>query len=212
MRQGGGRGGGTEEGSGHSPLLRDLHLSSSDLGPTGHFLPSAISSSSSAFHASLPPPPGISNSSSTNSLSSSGSGSGSTSCGSGQGGPSVGLSLSPSSSSSASSPLSLIAAANAGGGASGCPVLQILTNNHFVPTQAWPVEPMRDSVYVSLIVEELRSIGGTTTVSKLRGLLKHKLGSKETVKSVPLKALLQAYGGLFSLHRNHVSLQGAMRL
>eukprot|EP00624_Nannochloropsis_granulata_P000026 evm.model.NODE_10077_length_2778_cov_11.807055.1 len=74
------------------------------------------------------------------------------------------------------------------------------------------MEPVRDSAYVTLIVEELRSIGGTTTVSKLRGLLKHKLGSKETVKSVPLKALLQAYGGMFALHRNHVSLQGGTRL
>ena len=91
-------------------------------------------------------------------------------------------------------------------------MLQILTNNHFVPTQAWPVEPLRDSAYVSLIVEELRNVGGTTTVSKLRGLLKHKLGSKETIKSVPLKALLQAYGSVFALHRNHVSLQGGLRL
>lgn len=40
--------------------------------------------------------------------------------------------------------------------------------------QAWPAEPLRDSTYVNLIVEELRNVGGTTTVSKLRGLLKHK--------------------------------------
>jgi hypothetical protein len=82
-----------------------------------------------------------------------------------------------------------------------------LTNNHFVPTQAWPLEPLRDAGYVTVVAEELRAVGGTTTVSKLRGLLKHKLGSKETIKSVPLKAFLQAYSSVFALHRNHVSLQ-----
>ena len=65
---------------------------------------------------------------------------------------------------------------------------------------------------MNLVVEELRIAGGTTTVSKLRGLLKHKLGSKETIKSVPLKALLEAYRTVFTLHRNHVSLNGALRL
>lgn len=176
-------------------------------------LTSSFSSSSSSSFLHAHPLQAASHSSSSDSLSSNCSGSGG-----GGGGlygqqPSMGLPLSPAASPIASPPTALSAVGATGtaglshGGGGRCAVLQILTNNHFVPTQAWPLEPLRDAGYVTVVAEELRAVGGTTTVSKLRGLLKHKLGSKETIKSVPLKAFLQAYSSVFALHRNHVSLQ-----
>eukprot|EP00640_Fibrocapsa_japonica_P008538 CAMPEP_0113936384 /NCGR_PEP_ID=MMETSP1339-20121228/3317_1 /TAXON_ID=94617 /ORGANISM="Fibrocapsa japonica" /LENGTH=58 /DNA_ID=CAMNT_0000938851 /DNA_START=29 /DNA_END=205 /DNA_ORIENTATION=- /assembly_acc=CAM_ASM_000762 len=46
------------------------------------------------------------------------------------------------------------------------------------------------------------------TVSKLRGLIRIRLNSSETIKSVPLKALLQAYASLFTLSSNQVAMTG----
>merc|ERR1712070_977974 len=83
-------------------------------------------------------------------------------------------------------------------------ILSLLTSHHFVPTQEWPCNTADDAFYIRHAVEEIRSLGGQTTISKLRGLLKHRFSSKETIKSVPLKALLAAYPKIFTLNRNNV--------
>jgi RNA recognition motif. (a.k.a. RRM, RBD, or RNP domain) len=89
------------------------------------------------------------------------------------------------------------------------PVLATLTSDHFVPTQAWPAQLHRDWPFVEAVAEQLRQVGGSTTISKLRGLLKGRLGSALTIKSVPLKALLAAYQSLFVLMGNRVALAAA---
>jgi hypothetical protein len=89
-------------------------------------------------------------------------------------------------------------------------VLALLTSDQFVPTQAWPANFSADWPYIEAAVEQLRHVGGSTTVSKLRGLLRGRLSSVHTVKSVPLKAMLQAYEPIFVLCGNRVSLPQAV--
>lgn len=85
-------------------------------------------------------------------------------------------------------------------------ILNLLTSHHFVPTQEWPCNATEDAFFIRHAAEEIHSLGGQTTISKLRGLLKHRFASKETIKSVPLKALLAAYPKIFTLNRNNVYL------
>jgi len=87
-----------------------------------------------------------------------------------------------------------------------CIVQKFLTSEEWVPNKAWPSESRRDMPYVSVIADQLHSAGGTMTVSKLRGLIRVSLNLKDTIKSVPLKALIKAYGNIFVLSGNQVSL------
>lgn len=85
-------------------------------------------------------------------------------------------------------------------------VLSLLTSDQLVPTQLWPASA-HDWPFVQRILDEMRLWGGDSiTISKLRGALKGRLGITSTIKSVPLKALLAAYGQLFDLRGNRVSL------
>mmetsp|Transcript_20447 Transcript_20447/g.30256 ORF Transcript_20447/g.30256 Transcript_20447/m.30256 type:complete len:623 (-) Transcript_20447:215-2083(-) len=85
-------------------------------------------------------------------------------------------------------------------------VISTLTSDKFVPTQAWPISLTKDWPIVEAIKEILRSLGGFSTISKLRGLLRSRLDSSLTIKSVPLKALIVAYSDSFVLVGNRVSL------
>lgn len=87
-------------------------------------------------------------------------------------------------------------------------ILQRLCDDTYVPTQPWPEDEAVDRLFVQAIREQIFQFGGnyTTTISKLRGFLKHRIGTSSNIKSVPLKALLQAYPQYFVLHGNVVSL------
>ena len=56
-------------------------------------------------------------------------------------------------------------------------------------------------------MNELLQLGGNGTISKLRGLVKDRLNLIESIKSVPLKAFLNAYPTYFSVMNNRVSLK-----
>lgn len=90
-----------------------------------------------------------------------------------------------------------------------CPVLAILCDETFVPTQLWVANPKRDSYYLQVITAKLQQFGGTMTISKLRGFLRTRLNISKNIKSVPLKAMLSAYPGYFILVSNEVSLVSA---
>lgn len=66
-------------------------------------------------------------------------------------------------------------------------VLELLTTERCVPTQAWPVQATRDEPVVRALCQLLMELGGGCTISKLRSVLKLRLGASESVKSVPLK-------------------------
>lgn len=66
-------------------------------------------------------------------------------------------------------------------------VLELLTTERCVPTQAWPVQANRDEPVVRALCQLLMELGGGCTISKLRSVLKLRLGATESVKSVPLK-------------------------
>jgi hypothetical protein len=84
-------------------------------------------------------------------------------------------------------------------------VLGLLTTERCVPTQAWPAG-QKDWPYVRIMSELLFEAGGGCTISKLRSLLKGRLNSLESIKSVPLKAFLVAYGETFVITANRVTL------
>lgn len=56
------------------------------------------------------------------------------------------------------------------------------------------------------IIDQIVQFGGSTTISKLRGFLKHRMGTVDNIKSVPLKAMLLAYPQYFHVENNYVSL------
>jgi len=66
-------------------------------------------------------------------------------------------------------------------------VLELLTTERCVPTQAWPMQHSRDEPVVRALCQLLMELGGGCTISKLRSVLKLRLGATESVKSVPLK-------------------------
>ena len=89
-------------------------------------------------------------------------------------------------------------------------VMKRLCDDTYVPTQAWPIDLQMDAPYCSAVVNQLRQFGCQTTISKLRGFLRNRLQAPDNIKSVPLKALLNAYPTLFMMNGNHVTLlQGA---
>jgi hypothetical protein len=90
------------------------------------------------------------------------------------------------------------------------PTLTMLTSEFCVPTQIWHVDQFNDWRYVNLIVSQLSMVGGTATVSKLRGLMKEALGCPKSIKSVPLKAFLAAYHRYFQVVGNRVNLVSAL--
>ena len=85
-------------------------------------------------------------------------------------------------------------------------ILQRLCDDTYVPTQAWPIDAVQDSPYVSAVVATLEQFSGQTTISKLRGFLRNRLAAHDNIKSVPLKSLLRAYPHLFVLQGNQVLL------
>jgi hypothetical protein len=85
-------------------------------------------------------------------------------------------------------------------------VLRRLCDDTYVPTQQWPIDPAMDALYCNAVVSQLKQFGCTTTISKLRGFLRNRLAATDNIKSVPLKAMLAAYPGLFIVHGNQVSL------
>jgi len=87
-----------------------------------------------------------------------------------------------------------------------CPALEILTSEKCVPTKAWEADICRDRPFLEIIQDLLQQAGGSMTVSKLRGLVRMRINSTDTVKSVPLKALLRAYSMRFMVKGNQVSL------
>ena len=66
-------------------------------------------------------------------------------------------------------------------------MLELLTTERCVPTQAWPMQHSRDEPVVRALCQLLMELGGGCTISKLRSVLKLRLGATESVKSVPLK-------------------------
>eukprot|EP01033_Poteriospumella_lacustris_P003731 gene3731-2644_t len=85
-------------------------------------------------------------------------------------------------------------------------ILQRLCDDTYVPTQPWPVDRDADMVVGQSIVDQILQFGGNTTISKLRGFLKHRMGTVDNIKSVPLKAMLLAYPNCFHVEGNYVSL------
>ena len=85
-------------------------------------------------------------------------------------------------------------------------VLRRLCDDTYVPTQLWAVNSAADMPFCEGIVVQLLQLGGSSTVSKLRGALRHRICAQDNVKSVPLKALLAAYPEYFMLQGNQVSL------
>lgn len=88
-------------------------------------------------------------------------------------------------------------------------VLQRLCDDTYVPTQPWPVDTEVDLPFCRAVVDQIAQFGGSTTVSKLRGFLKHRVGTIDNIKSVPLKAMLTAYPSMFKVEGNFVSLVSA---
>jgi len=90
-----------------------------------------------------------------------------------------------------------------------CPVLSTLTSEQMVPSAAWPSATALDLPWVRLVADRMHRLGGSATVSRLRGVLRQALGplaGGESIKSVPLKALLRAYAQHFELTGNFVRL------
>eukprot|EP01039_Chlorochromonas_danica_P002495 gene2495-2733_t len=85
-------------------------------------------------------------------------------------------------------------------------ILQRLCDDTYVPTQPWPMDSHNDMLLIHAIQQQLLDFNGTTTISKLRGYLKHRIGVTDNIKSVPLKALLLAYPQYFLVDGNIVSL------
>ena len=85
-------------------------------------------------------------------------------------------------------------------------LLEALTVEAMVPTQAWNADPARDAPFVAATLETLEQLGGTATISKLRGHLKHRLHLSRSVKTVPLKAFMRAYCNIFMVNGNTASL------
>ena len=85
-------------------------------------------------------------------------------------------------------------------------VLDLLTTERCVPTQAWPANGAVDWPFVVVVGELLQQLGGGCTISKLRSVLKLRLDTAESIKSVPLKAFLLAYASHFAITKNRVSL------
>jgi hypothetical protein len=52
-------------------------------------------------------------------------------------------------------------------------VLRRLCDDTYVPTQPWPVDLQMDQPYFNAIVAQLQQLGGSTTLSKLRGFLRY---------------------------------------
>ncbi len=89
-------------------------------------------------------------------------------------------------------------------------MLELLTTERCVPTQAWPTDASRDRPYLRVIANLLLELGGGCTISKLRSILKSRLNLDDSVKSVPLKAFLFAYSANFVITRNRVTLARAL--
>lgn len=85
-------------------------------------------------------------------------------------------------------------------------ILTRLCDDTYVPTQPWPADAVADSPFCQAVIDQVTHFGGSTTISKLRGFLKHRVGTVDNIKSVPLKALLLAYPNFFKVEGNLVSL------
>ena len=85
-------------------------------------------------------------------------------------------------------------------------ILQRLCDDTYVPTQRWLTNRELDAPFCSAIATQLVQLGGEATVSKLRGSLRNRIAAQTNIKSVALKALLEAYPEYFTLQSNHVTL------
>lgn len=85
-------------------------------------------------------------------------------------------------------------------------ILTRLCDDKYVPTQPWPIDAVADVPFCQAVIDQVSHFGGSTTISKLRGFLKHRVGTVDNIKSVPLKAMLLAYPALFRVEGNLVSL------
>uniref|UniRef100_A0A7S1XV24 Uncharacterized protein n=1 Tax=Phaeomonas parva TaxID=124430 RepID=A0A7S1XV24_9STRA len=86
-------------------------------------------------------------------------------------------------------------------------LVEALTVETMVPTQAWDSDATRDFPFVQAVIDTLTQLGSTATISKLRGHLKHRLHLNKSVKTVPLKAFMRAYPQYFKVNGNTASLQ-----
>jgi len=92
-----------------------------------------------------------------------------------------------------------------------------LTTKKCVPGQPWDCEPNRDFPTVKAIVgiledHEKKTKAGGMDVSKLRDVIRIRLKSSKTIKSLRLKALVNAYTTVFRLKGNTVSLSSSVFL
>lgn len=87
-------------------------------------------------------------------------------------------------------------------------IIARLCDDTYVPTQPWPIDPDSDPYFIHAIIDQIKQLSNySITISKLRGFLKHRIGViNNNIKSVPLKALLQAYPQHFHVDSNYVSL------
>jgi RNA recognition motif-containing protein len=85
-------------------------------------------------------------------------------------------------------------------------ILQRLCDDTYVPTQPWPIDDEADMIVGQSIIDQIVQFGGNTTISKLRGFLKHRMGTVDNIKSVPLKAMLLAYPQYFHVDGSYISL------
>jgi hypothetical protein len=85
-------------------------------------------------------------------------------------------------------------------------IINRLCDDTYVPTQPWPVDVTSDLPVCQAVIDQVNHFGGSTTISKLRGFLKHRVGTTDNIKSVPLKALLFAYPNFFKVDGNLVIL------
>lgn len=85
-------------------------------------------------------------------------------------------------------------------------ILRRLCDDTYVPTQAWPIDVVKDGPFCEAVIQQLVQFRGSTSISKLRGFLRNRLNAPDNIKSVPLKALLAAYPHLFEVQNNQVTL------
>ena len=85
-------------------------------------------------------------------------------------------------------------------------ILQRLCDDTYVPTQRWLANRELDAPFCSAIASQLMQLGGEATVSKLRSSLRSRISAQSNIKSVALKAFLEAYPEYFTLQNNHVNL------
>ena len=79
-------------------------------------------------------------------------------------------------------------------------------NALYAPTRLWRRGPADDAA-VAALRGELRNAPAPPTLNKARTALQRALRLTESVKTVPLRAFLDAYGDVFEVRRDRVLLR-----